>query len=43
VANVADAAAGAAWTKASQDAGAASVTVLDPALTQLQLAQVVNQ
>lgn len=43
VANVADAVAGAAWTKAAQDAGASSVIVLDPALTQLQLAQVVNQ
>jgi LysM domain len=42
VANVADPAAGAAWTKAVKDAGATSVSVLDPALTQLQLAQVVN-
>jgi LysM repeat protein len=43
VANVTDPAAGAAWAKAAKDAGAASVSVLDPALTQLQLAQVVNQ
>jgi LysM repeat protein len=43
IANIADPAAGAAWTKAAKDAGAASVSVLDPALTQLQLAQVVNQ
>jgi LysM repeat protein len=42
VANVTDPAAGAAWTKAVKDAGATSVSVLDPALTQLQLAQVVN-
>ena len=43
VANVADPAAGAAWTRAAKDAGATSVSVLDPALTQLQLAQLVNQ
>lgn len=43
VANVGDATAGAAWKKAAQDAGASTVTVLDPALTQLQLAQTVNQ
>ena len=43
VANVSDPAAAAAWTKTARDAGAASVTVLDPALTQLQLAQAVNQ
>ena len=43
VANVADPTVAAAWTKAAKDAGAAAVSVLDPALTQLQLAQVVNQ
>jgi LysM repeat protein len=43
VANVGDPAAVAAWTSAAQNAGAASVSVLDPALTQLQLAQVINQ
>lgn len=43
VANVGDPTVGAAWTKSARDAGAASVSVLDPALTQLQLAQVVNQ
>lgn len=42
VANVTDPAVAAAWTKAAKDAGATSVSVLDPALTQLQLAQVVN-
>lgn len=42
VANVADPGAAAAWTAAGRDAGAASVNALDPALTQLQLAQVVN-
>ena len=43
IANVADPAAGNAWTAAGKSAGAASVSVLDVALTQLQLAQVVNQ
>jgi LysM repeat protein len=42
VANIADPGAAAAWTAAGKDAGAASVNALDPALTQLQLAQVVN-
>ena len=42
VANVADPGTAAAWTTAAKDAGAASVNTLDPALTQLQLAQVVN-
>jgi LysM repeat protein len=43
VANVADPTIAATWTKTAKDAGAASVSVLDPALTQLQLAQIVNQ
>lgn len=43
IANITDPAASAAWTSAAQSAGAASVSVLDPALTQLQLAQVVNR
>lgn len=43
IANIADADAAAAWTSAAQGAGAASVKALDPALTQLQLAQTVNQ
>src|SRR2546427_766259 len=34
--------AAAAWTSAGTNAGAASVSALDPALTKLQLAQVVN-
>ncbi|HSS61498.1 MAG TPA: LysM domain-containing protein [Candidatus Limnocylindrales bacterium] len=42
VANVSDPAAAAAWTAAARNAGAAGVSALDPALTQLQLAQVVN-
>jgi LysM repeat protein len=42
VANVSDSGAAAAWAAAARDAGAASVSALDPALTQLQLAQVVN-
>jgi LysM repeat protein len=42
VANVADPGAAAAWNTAARDAGATSVNALDPALTQLQLAQVVN-
>lgn len=42
VANVADPGAAAAWTAAGKDAGAVSVNALNPALTQLQLAQVVN-
>ncbi|HKC19329.1 MAG TPA: LysM domain-containing protein [Candidatus Dormibacteraeota bacterium] len=42
IANVADPGAAAAWTTAGKDAGATSVNALDPALTQLQLAQVVN-
>lgn len=43
IANVADANAASAWTAAAAHAGAASVSTLDPALTQLQLAQVINQ
>lgn len=42
VANIADPSAAAAWKTAGIGAGAASVSTLDPALTQLQLAQVVN-
>jgi LysM repeat protein len=42
VANVADAGVAAAWTAAAREAGAVSSRALDPALTQLQLAQVVN-
>lgn len=42
VANVADPGVAAAWTAAGKDAGADSVSALDPALTQLQLAQAVN-
>ena len=42
VANVADPEIAAAWTTAGKDAGADSVSALDPALTQLQLAQTVN-
>src|SRR5438105_4555331 len=43
VANLADSKAAAAWTAAATSAGARSVNALDPALTQLQLAQVINQ
>jgi hypothetical protein len=43
IANLADPKAAAAWTSAANGAGAASVNALDPALTQLQLAQVVNR
>lgn len=43
VANLSDPKAAAAWTASVTTAGAASVTVLNPALTQLQLAQVVNR
>lgn len=43
IANLSDPAAAAAWTSAGAGAGAASVDALDPALTQLKLAQVVNQ
>ena len=42
VANLADTKAAAAWTAAGTNAGAASVSALDPALTRLQLARVVN-
>ena len=42
VANIVDPGVAAAWTEAGRDAGAVSVNALDPALTQLQLAQVVN-
>jgi len=42
IANVSDPNAAAAWKSAGTSAGAASVSALDPALTQLQLAQVVN-
>jgi hypothetical protein len=42
IANLADHRAAAAWTAAGSQAGAASVKALDPALTRLQLAQVVN-
>ena len=42
IANLSDAKAAAAWTSAGASAGAASVNALDPALTRLQLAQVVN-
>jgi LysM repeat protein len=43
IANLEDSSAAAAWTAAGSVAGAASVNALDPALTRLQLAQVVNQ
>lgn len=43
IANLSDAQAAAAWNAAATSAGAASVSSLDPALTQLQLAQVINQ
>ena len=42
VANLSDTKAAAAWTTAATNAGAVSVSALDAALTQLQLAQVVN-
>ena len=42
IANLSSAAAAAAWTAAGANAGAASVNALDPALTRLQLAKVVN-
>ena len=42
VANLSDTKAAAAWTTAATKAGAVSVSALDAALTQLQLAQVVN-
>lgn len=43
IANLADPKAAAAWSTAGTTAGAASVNALDPALTQLNLAQVINQ
>jgi len=43
IANLADTRAAAAWSASGASAGATSVTVLDPALTQLQLAQVINR
>src|SRR5216110_1189595 len=43
IANLVDTRAAAAWKAAATGAGAASVNALDPALTRLQLAQVVNQ
>src|SRR5436309_2778606 len=43
VANLADANAAAAWTTAATNAGAKSVSALDPALTRLELAQVINR
>jgi len=43
VANLSDPGAAAVWTTAAKDAGAESVSALDAALTQLQLAQVVNK
>jgi LysM repeat protein len=43
IANLADSRAAAAWTAAGNGAGAASVSTLDPALTRLQLAQVINR
>jgi hypothetical protein len=42
IANLTDSGAAAAWTAAGGSAGANSVTTLNPAVTQLQLAQVVN-
>ncbi|HET9781804.1 MAG TPA: LysM peptidoglycan-binding domain-containing protein [Candidatus Dormibacteraeota bacterium] len=42
IANLADPGVATAWTVAGKGAGAVSVNALDPALTQLQLAQVVN-
>ena len=42
VANLSSPTAAAAWSAAGANAGAASVNALDPALTRLQLAQVVN-
>ena len=43
IANLADPALAGRWTSAATTAGAASVKPLDPALTRLQLAQVVNR
>lgn len=43
VANLSDANTAAAWSTAAAGAGAVSVSALNPALTQLQLAQVINQ
>ena len=43
VANLADAKAAGAWMAAGSNAGAVSVSALDPALTQLQLADIVNR
>ena len=43
VANLADPTAATSWTASGTKAGAASVTTLDTALTQLQLAQAVNR
>lgn len=43
IANLSNSDAAVQWTTAGRNAGAASVSTLDPALTQLQLAQVVNQ
>ena len=42
IANLSSPSAAAAWTAAGTGAGAASVNALDPALTRLQLAQVIN-
>jgi hypothetical protein len=42
VANLSDPTIAAAWTSAARSAGAVSVNALDPALTKLQLAQLVN-
>ncbi len=42
IANLSDSNAAAAWSSAATTAGAASVRALDPALTRLQLAQVIN-
>jgi LysM domain len=42
VANLSDTGAAAAWSSAGMGAGAESVEALDPALTQLQLARVIN-
>ena len=42
IANLSSSTAAAAWSAAGTNAGAASVHALDPALTRLQLAQVVN-
>jgi len=43
IANLTDSKASAAWTAAGTKAGAASVSALDAALTQLQLPQVINR